>query len=98
MNGLTRRGKKIWGYGASTKGNTLLQYYGLSTEQVIASADWHFTDEFLEREADLRRAGTRFIVPLPELRGVYLLLDPGGRNCATRGRRRSIGAGWQLPR
>jgi hypothetical protein len=23
------RGKKIWGYGASTKGNTLLQYFGL---------------------------------------------------------------------
>jgi hypothetical protein len=23
------KGKKIWGYGASTKGNTLLQYFGL---------------------------------------------------------------------
>ena len=105
LDELTRQGKQVWGYGASTKGNTLLQYYGITTEQVTAIADrqpqkvgrvttgswipivseqemraarpdyllvlpWHFTDEFLSREADLRRDGTRFIIPLPELRVV----------------------------
>jgi len=33
------KGKKVYGYGASTKGNTLLQYYGLTTEDIIAIAE-----------------------------------------------------------
>lgn len=33
------KGKKIYGYGASTKGNTLLQYFGLDETKLIAIAD-----------------------------------------------------------
>ena len=32
-------GKRIWGYGASTKGNTLLQWYGLNSEYIEAIAE-----------------------------------------------------------
>lgn len=34
-----RTGKKVLGYGASTKGNTLLQYYGINTRLLPAIAD-----------------------------------------------------------
>ena len=33
------KGKSIWGYGASTKGNTLLQYFGLDCSLIDAIAD-----------------------------------------------------------
>lgn len=33
------KGKKIYGYGASTKGNTILQYYGLTNKQIAAMVD-----------------------------------------------------------
>jgi NDP-4-keto-2,6-dideoxyhexose 3-C-methyltransferase len=33
------KGKKIWGYGASTKGNTLLQYFGLDNNLITGIAD-----------------------------------------------------------
>jgi NDP-4-keto-2,6-dideoxyhexose 3-C-methyltransferase len=33
------RGKKVYVYGASTKGNTLLQYYGLNSELITAAAE-----------------------------------------------------------
>ncbi len=33
------RGKKIWGYGASTKGNTLLQWFGLDSNDIEAIAE-----------------------------------------------------------
>lgn len=33
------KGKKIYGYGASTKGNTLLQYYGLTSDDIVAIAE-----------------------------------------------------------
>ncbi len=33
------KGKSIWGYGASTKGNTLLQWYGLNNTHIDAIAD-----------------------------------------------------------
>jgi SAM-dependent methyltransferase len=96
-------GKKIWAYGASTKGNTILQYCGLSTREIEAAADanafkfgkhmvgsdipirdesemrrakpdyllalpYGFVKAFMEREADLVRQGTKFIVPLPQVR------------------------------
>ena len=32
-------GKTIYGYGASTKGNTLLQYFGLTKEDIVAIAE-----------------------------------------------------------
>ncbi len=98
-----RSGRRLFGYGASTKGNVLLQYCGIGPETLIAIADrnpakvgrttsgsripicsedemrqarpddllvlpWHFLEEFLERERPLRDAGTRFIVPLPQVR------------------------------
>ncbi len=34
-----KNGKKIYVYGASTRGNTLLQYYGLNSEIITAAAD-----------------------------------------------------------
>jgi len=33
------KGKVVYGYGASTKGNTLLQYYGLTTDDITAIAE-----------------------------------------------------------
>lgn len=39
------RGKKIWVYGASTKGNVILQYYGLDHTMITAAAErssWKF--------------------------------------------------------
>jgi hypothetical protein len=36
---LNRKGKKVLGYGASTKGNTLLQYYGIDPSLVQAIAE-----------------------------------------------------------
>jgi SAM-dependent methyltransferase len=35
----TRAGKKVYGYGASTKGNTLLQYFGIDSRLVPAIAE-----------------------------------------------------------
>lgn len=32
-------GKTVYGYGASTKGNTLLQYFGLTKEDIVAIAE-----------------------------------------------------------
>jgi hypothetical protein len=34
-----QKGKKIWGYGASTKGNTLLQYFGLDNTLIDGIAE-----------------------------------------------------------
>jgi NDP-4-keto-2,6-dideoxyhexose 3-C-methyltransferase len=34
-----KKGKKVYAYGASTKGNTLLQYYGLNNKVISAAAD-----------------------------------------------------------
>jgi SAM-dependent methyltransferase len=33
------QGKTIWVYGASTKGNVILQYYGLTSDHIVAAAD-----------------------------------------------------------
>lgn len=35
----TANGKKVYGYGASTKGNTLLQYFGLDNNDIVAIAE-----------------------------------------------------------
>jgi len=34
-----KAGKKVWVYGASTKGNVILQYYGLDTRLITAAAE-----------------------------------------------------------
>jgi len=36
---LIRNGKKVYGYGASTKGNTILQYYGLGDNEIKGIAE-----------------------------------------------------------
>ncbi|MBI3550095.1 MAG: methyltransferase domain-containing protein [Elusimicrobia bacterium] len=98
-------GKKIWVYGASTKGNTILQYFGLDNTVIEGAAErspekwgketvgtripifseaearkakpdyflvlpYAFFDEFYRREAEWRKGGGKFIVPLPEMRVV----------------------------
>ena len=35
----SKQGKKIFLYGASTKGNTLLQYYGLTNKEIPFAAE-----------------------------------------------------------
>lgn len=39
IRGEARKGKKIYVYGASTKGNTLLQFYGLDQSLIVAAAE-----------------------------------------------------------
>ena len=100
---ITKLGKKVHGYGASTKGNVLLQYYNISNKMVNFIAErnskkynlytpgtkikiisetlsrfyrpdyylvlpWHFKNEILRREKDIRKKGTKFIFPLPKLK------------------------------
>lgn len=99
---IKRQNKTIHIYGASTKGNTMLQWCGIDHRLIDCAADrnpdkygattpgtnipiisedesramkpdyylvlpWHFREEFLEREAEMLRSGTRFIFPLPEI-------------------------------
>ena len=35
----TEKGKKVYAYGASTKGNSILQYYGLDNRHIVGAAD-----------------------------------------------------------
>lgn len=100
---LKKEGKKVWVYGASTKGNTILQYCEVTRGHAEAAADanpfkfgkyiigadipikdenemrrarpdyllalpYSFVEAFIQREAELVRGGTKFIVPLPEVR------------------------------
>lgn len=97
------QGKQIWIYGASTKGNTILQYCGINNDLIEAAADsnsfkfgkyiigadipirtedemrsakpdyllalpYSFVDAFMKRESSLINSGTKFIVPLPDVR------------------------------
>ena len=92
----------IHGYGASTKGNVLLQFYNINNKVVNYIADrnplkwnsftpgtrikiisesqsrkikphfylvlpWHFKNEILIREKNIRKKGTKFIFPLPKV-------------------------------
>ena len=38
---LASEGKKIYAYGASTKGNTILQYYGIGNDLIEGIAEIH---------------------------------------------------------
>ena len=97
-----KMGKKIHCYGASTKGNVLLQYYGIDNKLIKYAAErnklkynfytpgsrikiisekvsrslrpdyylvlpWHFKNEILLRENNIRKKGVKFIFPLPNL-------------------------------
>jgi hypothetical protein len=98
-------GHTVAGYGAPSRGTTLLNFCGLSATELPLTADrsplkqgrylpgaatrvctpeelvasppdvlvvlvWPLRDEVLAQLADLRRAGTRFLFPLPELEEV----------------------------
>lgn len=100
---IKKEGKKLWIYGASTKGNTILQYCEISSTLIDAAADsnpfkfgkfiigadipvkpeeemraekpdyllalpYSFVDGFIKREELLVKSGTKFIVPLPEVK------------------------------
>jgi len=73
------RGRKVWAYGASTKGNTILQYYGLDHRWIGAAADrspekWgKFTVGTMIpilSEEEARRANPDYFLVLP-----YAFLD-----------------------
>jgi len=67
-------GKTIWGYGASTKGNTLLQYFGLDHTLIDAIAErspYKFglrtigTDIPIKSEEEMREAKPDYMLVLP---------------------------------
>jgi SAM-dependent methyltransferase len=100
---IKEEGKNIWIYGASTKGNTIMQFCGIGPESIEAAADsnpfkfgkymvgsdipivdekklrekrpdyllalpYSFVEGFKQREKELVDSGTKFIVPLPEVK------------------------------
>lgn len=67
-------GKKVYGYGASTKGNTLLQYFGLNHNDIIAIAErssYKFglktigTNIPIVSEDEMRQAKPDYLLMLP---------------------------------
>lgn len=69
-----KKGKTIWGYGASTKGNTLLQWYGLDNTLIDAIAERSEakyglktagTNIPIKSEADMRKAKPDYLLVLP---------------------------------
>jgi hypothetical protein len=67
-------GKSVWGYGASTKGNTLLQYFGLDHTMIdgIAERSVHKyglktvgTNIPIYSEAEMRRVSPDYLLVLP---------------------------------
>ncbi|CFX56054.1 C-methyltransferase [Candidatus Filomicrobium marinum] len=102
MGCIRANGETVHVYGASTKGNVLLQWYNIDTFKIEYAADrnpqkngaqtlgtnikiiseeksramkpdyylvlpWHFRREFIEREAETIRNGTKMLFPLPTI-------------------------------
>ncbi len=74
LSGLRAQGKNIYGYGASTKGNVILQYCGIGPDLVTAIADrnpakWGMrtpgTDILIISEDDMRKAKPDYLLVLP---------------------------------
>jgi SAM-dependent methyltransferase len=100
---LRRQGKRVAGYGAPAKGNTLLSFLEIGPDTVKYIADrsllkqgrytpgshipvvppdrlladqpdyvlllaWNFTDEVLGQQAEYRKRGGKFIVPVPNVK------------------------------
>ena len=100
LRGLKAQGKRLAGYGAPAKGNTLLNYYGIGPDLLDYLADrnhlkqgklspgmlipvvpaervletqpdyllilaWNFGDEIMEQQAEFKRRGGKFILPIP---------------------------------
>ncbi len=68
------KGKVIWGYGGSTKGNTLLQWYGLDNTLIDAIAERNpkkygkrtvGTNIVIKSEAEMRQAKPDYLLVLP---------------------------------
>lgn len=69
-----KKGKTIWGYGASTKGNTLLQWFGLDSTLIDAIAERSpakfglktaGTNIPIKSEEDMRKAKPDYLLVLP---------------------------------
>jgi SAM-dependent methyltransferase len=100
---LKQDGRKVAAYGASAKGSTLLNYFGIgrdvlefvvdrstvkqgrytpgshlpihAPEQLVEEMPdevllltWNFADEIVRQQAEYRRRGGRFLIPIPHLR------------------------------
>lgn len=74
IKGEKAKGKTIWGYGASTKGNTLLQYFGLDNTLIDGIAErsvmkWGLktvgTNIPIYSEEEMRKAKPDYLLVLP---------------------------------
>ena len=105
LDELRGQGKRVVGYGAPAKGNTLISFLEIGPHRIPYIVDrsplkqglytpgshipivpvqrllddqpdavvlfaWNFADEILDQQAEYRRRGGRFIVPVPEVRMV----------------------------